>query len=162
MAVFKENFEQVQAEEKPKKKKVCPKRFYDEQTMQEALEQLKQGHSLIEVSKRFSVPRSTLYMKAKAIGVPMTASRNEYSQESMKSAIDAVVGGCSLQNAADTFGIPKTVLWRRIQKEGIQILKNDARRSYDMKKREEAIRALARGENLTKVSQEYQVLKKII
>lgn len=54
-------------------------------------------------------------------------------------------------------GIPKTVLWRRIQKEGHERIKRDVRRSYGTEKREAAIKALARGECLTKVANEYQV-----
>lgn len=61
-----------------------------------------------------------------------------------------------MQNAADTFGIPKTVLWRRIQKEG-HVYRTENRRTYDADKREAAIKALERGEALTKVAQEYQV-----
>lgn len=54
------------------------------------------------------------------------------------------------------FRIPKTVLWRRIQKEGYQVLR-EAKRSYALDTREAAVKALERGENLTKVALEFKV-----
>lgn len=56
------------------------------------------------------------------------------------------------------FSIPKTVLWRRIQKEGYQILRSEMKRSYGSDKREAAVKALERGENLTKVALEFKVI----
>lgn len=66
-------------------------------------------------------------------------------------------GGSSLQHASELFSIPKTVLWRRIQKEGYQILRSEMKRSYGSDKREAAVKALERGENLTKVALEFKV-----
>ena len=62
-----------------------------------------------------------------------------------------------MQHASETFSIPKTVLWRRIQKEGYQILRSEMKRSYGSDKREAAVKALERGENLTKVALEFKV-----
>lgn len=55
------------------------------------------------------------------------------------------------------FRIPKTVLWRRIQKEGYQILRPETKRSYALDTREAAVKALEKGENLTKVALEFKV-----
>lgn len=55
------------------------------------------------------------------------------------------------------FRIPKTVLWRRIQKEGYQNLRSETKRSYALDTREAAVKALERGENLTKVALEFKV-----
>lgn len=70
----------------------------------------------------------------------------------------AILGGSSLQHASEMFSIPKTVLWRRIQKEGYQILRSEMKRSYGSDKREAAVKALERGENLTKVALEFKVI----
>ena len=67
-----------------------------------------------------------------------------------------------MQQAAELYSIPKTVLWRRIQKEGFRILRKDGGRKYDSEVRQAAINALARGENLTKVSNKYRVKIMII
>lgn len=61
-----------------------------------------------------------------------------------------------MQTAAEIYKIPKTVLWRRMNKEGYRVLRPDIR-VYNSDKREAAVKALERGENLSKVSQEYQV-----
>lgn len=62
-----------------------------------------------------------------------------------------------MQHASEIFRIPKTVLWRRIQKEGYQILRPEMKRSYALDTREAAVKALERGENLTKVALEFKV-----
>jgi len=62
-----------------------------------------------------------------------------------------------LQHASEIFRIPKTVLWRRIQKEGYQTLRPEMKRSYALDTREAAVKALERGENLTKVALEFKV-----
>lgn len=68
------------------------------------------------------------------------------------------IDGSSLQHASEIFRIPKTVLWRRIQKEGYQTLRPEVKkRSYALDTREAAIKALERGENLTKVALEFKV-----
>lgn len=68
-----------------------------------------------------------------------------------------IVDGSSLQHASEIFRIPKTVLWRRIQKEGYQILRRQMKRSYALDTKEAAVKALERGENLTKVALEFKV-----
>lgn len=68
-----------------------------------------------------------------------------------------ITGGSSLQHASDLYKIPKTVLWRRIQKEGHQVLRSEIKRSYGIDSREAAVKALERGENLTKVALEFKV-----
>lgn len=62
-----------------------------------------------------------------------------------------------MQHASDLYKIPKTVLWRRMQKEGHPVLRPETKRSYDLDKREAAVKALERGENLTKVASEFKV-----
>ena len=62
-----------------------------------------------------------------------------------------------MQHASEIFRIPKTVLWRRIQKEGYQILRRQMKRSYALDTKEAAVKALERGENLTKVALEFKV-----
>lgn len=68
-----------------------------------------------------------------------------------------ITDGSSLQHASEMFRIPKTVLWRRMQKEGYQILRPEMKRSYALDTREAAVKALERGENLTKVALEFKV-----
>lgn len=69
-----------------------------------------------------------------------------------------MAGGSSLQHASEVYRIPKTVLWRRMQKKGYQILRPEMKRSYALDTREAAVKALERGENLTKVALEFKVI----
>ncbi|XP_031827911.1 uncharacterized protein LOC116424962 isoform X2 [Nomia melanderi] len=144
---------------KKKRRRDTMKREYSEDMLTSAINDLKSGQTLIEASTRHNIPRSTLYMRAKALGVQLTATRNEYPIECMKAAINAVIGGSSLQHASDMFSIPKTVLWRRIQKEGYQILRSEIKRTYGTDRREAAVKALERGEKLTKVALEFKIPK---
>lgn len=145
-------------EKKRKRRKDSVKREYNDDMLVSAINDLRSGQTLIEAATRNNIPRSTLYMRAKALGIQLSASRNEYPPECMKAAIEAVLGGLSLQQASEKFDIPKTVLWRRIQKEGYQILRTEMKRSYGTERREAAVKALQRGENLSKVAMEFQVL----
>ncbi|XP_066597084.1 uncharacterized protein [Prorops nasuta] len=151
--------ENINSGRRKKKRRESSKRDYSDDMLVSAINDLRAGQTLIEAATRHNIPRSTLYMRAKALGIHLNASRNEYPAECMKAAIDAVLEGSSLQHASEMFSIPKTVLWRRIQKEGYQILRSEMKRSYGSDKREAAVRALERGENLTKVSLEFKIPK---
>ncbi|PSN32476.1 hypothetical protein C0J52_22275 [Blattella germanica] len=127
-----------------------------------ALEDLRAGRTLVETSANYHIPRSTLYVRARAQGIPLTITRQEHSGERVQAAIRAVSDGASLQQAAEIFKIPKTVLWRRVQKEmGSYAMSRRSRmkQSYDLEKKQAAVKALERGENLTKVSHEFQIPK---
>lgn len=77
---------------KKKRRRDTMKREYSEDMLTSAINDLKSGQTLIEASTRHNIPRSTLYMRAKALGVQLTATRNEYPIECMKAAINAVIG----------------------------------------------------------------------
>lgn len=154
-----ETIENCTLSKKKKRRRETTKRDYSDDMLASAINDLKLGQTLIEASTKHNIPRSTLYMRAKALGIHLNASRNEYPAECMKAAINAVIGGSSLQHASEMFSIPKTVLWRRIQKEGYQILRSEMKRSYGSDKREAAVKALERGENLTKVALEFKIPK---
>ncbi|XP_014609142.1 PREDICTED: uncharacterized protein LOC106789457 isoform X2 [Polistes canadensis] len=142
-----------------KRKRDVMKREYSDDMLASAINDLRLGQTLIEAATKHNIPRSTLYMRAKGLGIHLNASRNEYPAECMQAAIDTVIAGTSLQQASEIFSIPKTVLWRRIQKQGYQILRSEMKRSYGSDKREAAVKALERGENLTKVALEFQIPK---
>ncbi|XP_032689081.1 uncharacterized protein LOC116852641 [Odontomachus brunneus] len=131
---------------------------YSDIMLTSAIDDLKSGQTLVEAATKNKVPRSTLYMRAKSLGIHLSG-RNEYPAENMKAAITAVKNGSSLQHASDLYKIPKTVLWRRMQKEGHPVLRAETRRSYGLDKREAAVKALERGENLSKVASKFKIPK---
>lgn len=77
---------------KKKRRRDTIKREYSDDMLASAINDLKSGQTLIEASTKYNIPRSTLYMRAKALGIHLNASRNEYPAECMKAAINAVVG----------------------------------------------------------------------
>ncbi|XP_020293817.1 uncharacterized protein LOC109859711 isoform X1 [Pseudomyrmex gracilis] len=135
------------------------KKDYNDVMLQSAIEDLKKGMPLIDAATKHNIPRSTLYMRAKALHIHLSASRNGYPEECMNAAMSAVMSGSSLQHASEVYRIPKTVLWRRMQKKGYQILRPEMKRSYALDTREAAVKALERGENLTKVALEFKIPK---
>ncbi|GFG30528.1 hypothetical protein Cfor_05018, partial [Coptotermes formosanus] len=136
-----------------------------EDMMLAALEDLRAGRTLVETAATYHIPRSTLYVRARAHGIALSITRQEHSGERVQAAVQAVAGniladGASLQQAAELFKIPKTVLWRRVQKEmGSFAMSCRARmkQSYGLDKKQAAVKALERGENLTKVSHQFQI-----
>lgn len=62
---------------------------YSEIMLTSAIDDLKSGQTLIEAATKHKVPRSTLYMRAKSLGIHLSG-RNEYPAENMKAAITAV------------------------------------------------------------------------
>uniref|UniRef100_A0A1B6CY11 HTH psq-type domain-containing protein n=1 Tax=Clastoptera arizonana TaxID=38151 RepID=A0A1B6CY11_9HEMI len=152
----------VEKIKKRKKRRESTRKEYSEKQLTAALHDLVAGKSLVKTALDHSIPRSTLYSRAKSFGLAPIISRQEYSFEKMTEAVKAVSAGASLQQAADSYGIPKTVLWRRVQKEvGMYALSRRARlkQKYSPDVREAAVRALENGENITKVASEYQIPK---
>lgn len=80
------------SENKKRKRRYSMKREYSEDMLANAISNLRDGQTLIEAATKNHIPRSTLYMRAKALGIQLQACRNEYPAECMKGAIDAVIG----------------------------------------------------------------------
>nr|CAD7259379.1 unnamed protein product [Timema shepardi] len=135
--------------------------FVSEESIAQALEDLKSGRTLVETAIAHNVPRSTLYVRARTQHVSLAYTRQEHSGEIIKAAVQAVVDGASLQKASEKHKIPKTVLWRRVQKElgryGISHRRGAGTRTPSRsEKRLAAIQALEQGDTLTTVSKQFQ------
>lgn len=77
---------------KKKRRRDTAKRDYSDDMLAAAINDLRAGQTLIEAATKHNIPRSTLYMRAKALGIHLNASRNEYPAECMNAAITAVIG----------------------------------------------------------------------
>lgn len=76
---------------KKKRRRETVKRDYNDDMLASAINDLKLGQTLIEAATKHNIPRSTLYMRAKALGIHLNASRNGYPTECMNAAISAVL-----------------------------------------------------------------------
>jgi hypothetical protein len=76
---------------KKKRRRETVKRDYNDDMLASAINDLKLGQTLIEAATKHNIPRSTLYMRAKALGIHLNASRNGYPTECMNAAINAVI-----------------------------------------------------------------------
>ncbi|XP_049784678.1 protein bric-a-brac 2-like isoform X2 [Schistocerca cancellata] len=159
--------EKKQEEEcrKRKRRKESSKKDYSDESMEAALAEIRDGRPLVETAAAHRIPRSTLYVRACAKGIVPTMTRREHSGENVQAAVRAVTGGASLQQAAEQYKIPKTVLWRRVHKEGAGVVlsrRSKLHQGLSRERRQAAIQALERGENLNAVSSDLQVPKTAI
>lgn len=145
---------------KLKRRKDIRKKLYSEDAMLAALDDMKSGKNLVEAAAKHHVPRTTLYMRARAIGACPAMVRKGYPREKINAALECVAGGSSLQCAATEFGIPKTVLWRRVQKEIGNITPQSRRiKSIVTPHSNPKETVLQDGVSITRVSPQYQIPK---
>ncbi|XP_046385208.1 uncharacterized protein LOC124155437 isoform X2 [Ischnura elegans] len=157
----------VQITTRKKNHKQRYRKEYSEESLSEALDELRRGRPLLETAAAHHIPRSTLYVRARGLGIQLPLTRQEYPGEMMSAAIQAVQSGTSLKRAADHFKIPKTVLWRKVRRElengTIQYHRKADKivrcPPYTAEQRQAAIDALVRGESISKVFREYQIPK---
>lgn len=104
-------------------------RKLDEVRLQ-AIESIKQGESLVNLSKRFNIPISTLHReKLKLYDKGLlpdnvnlkNRSRGEDYEERLRCAIAEILNGKSQNEVAKKYNIPKTTIWRIIKKANTEI-----------------------------------------
>jgi hypothetical protein len=66
--------------------------FNSEDMMMAALEDLRAGRTLVETAATYHIPRSTLYVRARAHGIALSITRQEHSSERVQAAVQAVAG----------------------------------------------------------------------
>jgi transposase len=95
-----------------------------------AIESIKQGESLISLSKKFNIPISTLHREKIKLyekgQLPETVllknrSRGEDYDERLRCAIAEILNGKSQNEIAKKYNIPKTTIWRIIKKMHLNI-----------------------------------------
>jgi hypothetical protein len=95
-----------------------------------AIESIKQGESLISLSKRYNIPISTLHREKLKLyekgQLPENVnlknrSRGEDYDERLRCAIAEILNGKSQNEISKKYNIPKTTIWRIIKKMDIKI-----------------------------------------
>lgn len=90
-----------------------------------AIEAIKQGESLISLSKRYNIPISTLHREKLKLyekgQLPENVnlknrSRGEDYDDRLRNAITEILNGKSQNEIAKKYSIPKTTIWRIIKK----------------------------------------------
>ncbi|CAO1388025.1 unnamed protein product [Diamesa hyperborea] len=99
-----------------------------------AIEEIKKGDSLINLSKKFNIPISTLHRDKLKLyedgNLPETVnlknrSRGNDFEERLRNAIAEVLNGKSQNEAAKKFALPKTTIWRVIKKIDMKAVKKE-------------------------------------
>lgn len=75
-----------------KRRKSVNKKEYTDEMLVNAINDIKAGNSLLDAAAKFHIPRSTLYMRAKVLGLSLNNHKCEYTVDDMKAAIEAVIG----------------------------------------------------------------------
>lgn len=86
------NYDKSPMSNKLKKRKSVCKKDYSEEHMAFAVEEIKSGLSLLEAAEKYNIPKSTLYIRIKSLGVKINNSRFAYTINDMRDAIKAVAG----------------------------------------------------------------------
>ncbi|CAO1406616.1 unnamed protein product [Diamesa serratosioi] len=99
-----------------------------------AIEEIKKGDSLINLSKKFNIPISTLHRDKLKLyengNLPdnvnlKNRSRGNDFEERLRNAIAEVLNGKSQNEAAKKYALPKTTIWRVIKKIDLREVKKE-------------------------------------
>lgn len=141
-----ESTESVNLEEGSSSKRI---KQYDEISLADALNELKNGHDLKNIVTKYKIPRSTLYMKSKQYFKDNGNGPKISKYKQIDQAVKAIVNKeLSFNQAQIKYKIPKSILWRRVNK--CSDYKSDRREMSATKLA--AIEALQNGESLSKFS----------
>lgn len=90
---------------------------YDDTSLADALNDLKNGHTLKDIVAKYNIPRSTLYMKSKQFFIETGNEAKKSKYKYIEQAVNAIVNKeISFHQAQIKYNVPKSVLWRRVQK----------------------------------------------
>lgn len=79
------------------------KKKLSEEQLAAALKDLKSGQLLRETASIHNIPRSTLYVRARAEGIPITVTRQEHSGDNVNAAVEAVNSKKFVKHLSSTF-----------------------------------------------------------
>lgn len=90
---------------------------YDDNSLADALNELKNGQTLKNIVAKYNIPRSTLYMKSKQFFIETGNEAKKTKYKHIEQAVNAIVNKeISFHQAQIKYKVPKSVLWRRVQK----------------------------------------------
>lgn len=119
---------------------------YDDTSLADALNELKNGQTLKNIVAKYNIPRSTLYMKSKQFFIETGNQAKKSKYKHIEQAVNAIVNKeISFHQAQIKYKVPKSVLWRRVQK--CSNYKSGRREVSAMKSA--AIEAIQNGESLS-------------
>lgn len=152
IALNPDNTDVTSDQEQSNAKKKSPRKYYSDSALLDAFNDLANGATIMETSKKYNVPRSTLYCKIRS-NTKYSYLYRSIRASAIQEATNAVVyNKLSLQQAASQFGIAKTVLWRKLRQSS-EYKPEDKSHAY----REQAIKAIEEGEKLLNVSKMYNI-----
>lgn len=123
---------------------------YSQATLNDALDELQSGSSVVDVAARFEIPRSTIYARLRC---GRDRIYRQYHQTKLDDAVRGVIEtGMSLKEASTRYDVSKTVLWRALKKSNVYKPEDRIQLS-----RADAMVAIQRGETLISISKAYNI-----
>lgn len=123
---------------------------YTEATLNQAIEDLRLGATVNDVTAKYGIPRSTIYSKLRHSKDPVYRTyRTSHLQEAARAVTDT---GLSLKEASEKFDVSKTVLWRTLKKTANY---KPEERFHTM--RTEATEAILTGDTLISISRRFNI-----
>lgn len=83
---------ETDTESRKRRRKGASKKEYSDEALENAVEDIRTGNTLLGTSIKHKIPRSTLYMRVKALGIHLNPSRSDYTNDDIRQAIDLVIG----------------------------------------------------------------------
>lgn len=84
--------EETNSDSRKRKRKSSCKKEYSDEALTAAMNDIQAGKTLLETATKHGIPRSTLYMRVKTLGLTLAPARSDYTNEDMRQAIDQVIG----------------------------------------------------------------------
>lgn len=152
----KQNTKTSQQEKGQHNPKDGPKTWSAE-TMDSALEAIKNGMSYYKASCSFEIPIATLYWTAQRQGVKSQQAEfnKSYKEQQLPTALEAIKAGLSVTKASTKFNIPPSTLRRHIGYHGIKI--NSPEPTWTEEQMSEAFEAIQGGMNWKSASMKYNI-----
>lgn len=123
---------------------------YTEATLNKAIEELRAGATVMDVSAKFEIPRSTIYSKLRHSKDPVYRTyRTSHLQDAARAVTET---GISLKEASQKFDVSKTVLWRTLKKSS-----NYKPEERFHAARSEALEAIQKGDTLISISKRFNI-----
>ena len=138
---------------------------YTEKDMLEALNDIRNGQSIVASSKKYNIPTSTLGERMKKNNIKSTfintiVTSNKYTKEDILEALNDIRNGQSIFASSKKYNIPTSTLAEKMKKSNIKstfINKIVTTKKYTEKDMLEALNDIKNGQSILESSKKYNI-----
>ena len=135
---------------------------WTEEDILEALNDIKNGQSLVASSKKYNIPTSTLGERMKKNNIKSTfinkiVTSNKYTKEDMLEALNDIKNGKSIVATSKKYNIPTSTLGEKMKKNNIKSAFIFTTKKYTEKDMLEALNDIKNGQSILESSKKYNI-----